>query len=185
MLQALVSKRIRVIGVVSLLALAVIAGAAVYWTGRPEEVKTVRAARYTPADSFQTEIYMIALRELGYQTEPTAVLGPVEFYAAVGSGDVDFWASGVFDRDSAYLIQTNNGAQRVGYLAEASALQGYMIDRRTADAHGIASLADFKKPDIARLFDTTGDGKANLTGCEPRWGLRDAHRAPHRHSWAA
>ena len=170
MLEILGLKRVRIIGVLSLVVLAVIAGFAVYWTGGPEEVKTVQAARYTSAESFQTEIYLIALRELGYQTEPTAVLSPAEFYAAVGSGNVDFWASGMFDRDSALLIETNNGAQRVGYLAEANALQGYMIDRRSADAHGIASLADFKKPEIAKLFDTTGDGKANLTGCDPDGG---------------
>ena len=168
--QALRSKRTRIIGVVSLLVLAVIAGAAIYWTGGPEEVKTVQAAHSTPAERFQTEIYLMALRELGYETKPTAVLSPAEFYAAVAVGDVDFWANGVFDRDSAYFAATNNAAQRIGYLAEAKALQGYMIDRRTADAHGIASLADFKKPDIARLFDTTGDGRANLTGCEPDGG---------------
>ena len=149
------------------MVLAVIAGVAVYWTGRPEEVKTVQAAHSTQADRFQIEIYLIALRELGYETKPIAVLSPAEFYTAVAAGDVDFWASGVFDRDSAYFAATNNAAQRVGYLAEANALQGYMIDRRTADAHGIASLADFKKPEVAKLFDTTGDGKANMIGCEP------------------
>ncbi|OLT68771.1 hypothetical protein BI334_30540 [Moorena producens 3L] len=28
-----------------------------------------------------------------------------------------------------------------------------------------------KNPKIAKLFDSDGDGKANLTGCNPGWGM--------------
>ncbi|MEI9419534.1 glycine betaine/L-proline ABC transporter substrate-binding protein ProX, partial [Mesorhizobium sp. Cs1321R2N1] len=50
------------------------------------------------------------------------------------------------------------------------AMQGYFIDKATADAHGITSLDQMKNPAIAALFDTDGDGKANLIGCNPGWG---------------
>nr|WP_315983946.1 glycine betaine/L-proline ABC transporter substrate-binding protein ProX [Aliamphritea spongicola] len=34
----------------------------------------------------------------------------------------------------------------------------------------MTSLEDLKKPEIAKLFDADGDGKADLTGCNPGWG---------------
>lgn len=40
-------------------------------------------------------------------------------------------------------------------------LQGYLIDKKTAEAYGIDSLDDLKDPEIARLFDSNGDGKAD------------------------
>jgi glycine betaine/proline transport system substrate-binding protein len=52
----------------------------------------------------------------------------------------------------------------------ADVSQGYLIDKKTADKHNITSLADLKKPEIAKLFDSNDDGKADLTGCNPGWG---------------
>ena len=140
MLQALASKRIRIFGVLSLMVLVAIAAVAVYLARQPEEVKTVQAARsMSGTDRFQTEVYLMALRAVGYETQPPRELSAPEFYKAVALGEVDFWASGVFDRDISYFIQAKNAATRIGYIAEGKALQGYMIDRRTADAHGIGS----------------------------------------------
>jgi glycine betaine/proline transport system substrate-binding protein len=31
-------------------------------------------------------------------------------------------------------------------------------------------MEQLQDPEIAALFDTDGDGKANLTGCNPGWG---------------
>ena len=46
----------------------------------------------------------------------------------------------------------------------------YGIDKATADKYGITALEQMKDPAIKALFDTDGDGKANLTGCNPGWG---------------
>ena len=51
--------------------------------------------------------------------------------------------------------------------------QGYLIDKKTAEAHGIKSLNDLADPAVAALFDTDKDGKADLTGCNPDWGCKD------------
>ncbi len=48
--------------------------------------------------------------------------------------------------------------------------QGYLIDKKTADKYNIKYYNDLKKPEIAKLFDTDGNGKANLTGCNSGWG---------------
>jgi glycine betaine/proline transport system substrate-binding protein len=59
--------------------------------------------------------------------------------------------------------------ERVGREIE-NATQGYFIDKATAEKYKINNLGQFSSPDIAKLFDTDGDGKANLTGCNPGWG---------------
>lgn len=48
--------------------------------------------------------------------------------------------------------------------------QGYLIDKKTADKYNIKYYNDLEKPEIAKLFDTDGNGKANLTGCNAGWG---------------
>jgi glycine betaine/proline transport system substrate-binding protein len=55
----------------------------------------------------------------------------------------------------------------------AQATQGYMVDRRTAAAHGIRELADLGDPEKAALFDLTGDGKADLIGCPKTWSCAE------------
>ena len=52
----------------------------------------------------------------------------------------------------------------------ANCAQGYLIDKKTADKYNIKYYNDLKKPEIAKLFDTNGNGKANLTGCNAGWG---------------
>jgi glycine betaine/proline transport system substrate-binding protein len=47
-------------------------------------------------------------------------------------------------------------------------LQGYLIDKKTADKYGIKSVLDIKKH--AKQFDSNGDGKADMVACPPGWG---------------
>ncbi|MDC0933843.1 glycine betaine ABC transporter substrate-binding protein [Arcobacteraceae bacterium] len=44
-----------------------------------------------------------------------------------------------------------------------------MIDKKTADKYNIKYLNDLNKPEIAKLFDSNGNGKADLTGCSGGW----------------
>nr|MBS9782618.1 glycine betaine/L-proline ABC transporter substrate-binding protein ProX [Arcobacter sp.] len=47
--------------------------------------------------------------------------------------------------------------------------QGYLIDKKTAQKYNIKYIEDLKDPKIAKLFDTNGDGKADLSGCNHGW----------------
>jgi glycine betaine/proline transport system substrate-binding protein len=47
-------------------------------------------------------------------------------------------------------------------------LQGYLIDKKTADKLNIKSVMDIKKH--AKQFDSNGDGKADMVACPPGWG---------------
>ena len=137
----------------------------------PGEGKTVKMGQPTwDTEWFQAQVYKKAMETLGYTVEgPTALDNP-PFYQAVGQGDMDFWASGWFPLHNTYLEEIKGKASTVGYVAKGGALQGYLIDKKTANAHNIKLIDDFKKPEIAKLFDDNGDGKADLVACPPGWG---------------
>jgi glycine betaine/proline transport system substrate-binding protein len=56
-----------------------------------------------------------------------------------------------------------------------SGLQGYLIDKKSADKFGIKSIYDIKKH--AKEFDSNGDGKADLVSCPPGWGCEKSTQA--------
>ncbi|HKI81023.1 MAG TPA: glycine betaine/L-proline ABC transporter substrate-binding protein ProX, partial [Pseudodesulfovibrio sp.] len=61
-------------------------------------------------------------------------------------------------------------AQKIGFVAKAGGMQGYLVSKRDADKYNIKSLDDFKRPEVMKAFDSNGDGKADLTACPPGWG---------------
>jgi len=120
---------------------------------------------------FVTEIIKIGLEKLGYQTEPVKSLSISVIHTAVSNGDLDLYGTH-WERLHHTFFENNGGdrkLQRVGVLVE-NALQGYLIDKKTADQYNISNLEQLKDPEIAKLFDSDGDGKANLIGCNPGWG---------------
>ncbi|NJN66507.1 MAG: glycine betaine ABC transporter substrate-binding protein [Chloroflexaceae bacterium] len=139
----------------------------------PGRGKTIRLGRATwETGWFQAEIYKRLLEELGYTVEGPTTLENEEFYLAAARGTVDMWANGWFPIHTTYLEdeRVRGKVGPVGYEVRAGALQGYLMDRKTADAYGITNLGDLKDPEIARLFDHDGDGTADLIGCPKTWG---------------
>jgi glycine betaine/proline transport system substrate-binding protein len=141
---------------------------------RPGEGVTIRMAQPTwDTGYFYTQIYKKALEELGYTVEgPSALDNPI-FYQSVAQGDMDLWIDGWFPLHNTYESTFSQGAEKVGMVAGGGALEGYLIDKATADEHNITSLEDFKNPEIAELFDRDGDGKADLVACPPGWGCEE------------
>src|SRR3546814_3666875 len=45
--------------------------------------------------------------------------------------------------------------------------------KKTAEAHDINYVEDMTKDDIQKLFDSNGDGKADLVACPPGWGCEE------------
>jgi len=119
---------------------------------------------------FQAEVYRQLLLELGYQVERPRTFESDEFYRSVAAGEVDFWANGWLPQQNIYL--TDGAAEKisvVGVQVKEGALQGYLIDKKSADALNITSLADFKRAEVASHFDKNGDGLADLIGCDTDW----------------
>ncbi len=120
---------------------------------------------------FQTYIVSEGLETLGYDVaEPTQVQIQLA-HVAVANGDLTFYAAHWVPLHDAFWQEAGGGEKlvRLGTLAQNS-LQGYLIDKKTADATGIKFIEDLKDPENAKLFDIDGNGKADLYGCEPGWG---------------
>ena len=130
---------------------------------------TVLMARATwDTGWFQAEIYRLLLNRLGYQVDGPRTMENQAFYEAVAVGDVDFWANGWFPLHES-LVAPDDPVELVGTQVDDGALQGYFMDRQTAEELGITNLGDLADPAIATLFDADGDGRADLIGCNVEW----------------
>lgn len=120
---------------------------------------------------FQTYIVGMGLEALGYDVGEPAIAQMQASFLSVSNGDASYYPVFWWPLHKGFWEQNGGDEkwQRVGKLVDNS-LQGYLVDKATADAHGIASLDQFKDPEIAKLFDIDGNGKADLYGCETGWG---------------
>ncbi|MCB1918139.1 MAG: glycine betaine/L-proline ABC transporter substrate-binding protein ProX [Rhodocyclaceae bacterium] len=155
---------------VATLALVFAGGAGA--TEMPGEGVTVQPIKSSIAEeTFQTLLVMKGLRALGYQVEEIREIEYAAGHVAIGNGDATFMADHWNPLHVDFYEKAGGDAKlyRRGTYS-AGALQGYLVDKKTADAHGIQSVEQLMDPAIARLFDADGDGKADLAGCNPGWG---------------
>ncbi|AVZ17452.1 proline/glycine betaine ABC transporter substrate-binding protein ProX [Pseudomonas aeruginosa] len=122
-------------------------------------------------ERFRGEIAMAGLEELGYNVQEPKEAEYATVILAVAYGDADFTVH-LDDILHASFYKKAGGDTNLikAGVFMPGILQGYMIDKKTAEAHNIKYVTDLQKPEIAKLFDTDGDGKADLTGCNPGWG---------------
>ena len=137
----------------------------------------------------QAAIYAQLIGELGHQVSDPAenTRDPNGFYPALATGQFDLWVNGWFPLHDIYLEgelvtgqSTDLPIEPVGFQVRSGALQGYMIDKATADAMGITSMSQLADASVARVFDSDGDGLADLIGCNEGWGCNgviDSHIA--------
>ncbi|MDY6937880.1 MAG: glycine betaine/L-proline ABC transporter substrate-binding protein ProX [Cyanobacteriota bacterium] len=116
---------------------------------------------------FVAETTAIGLRELGYQTQEVKELKPSLAHVAVGNRDLDFSTVHLEKSHQDFFEQGGGEAklERVGAIVP-QILEGYQIDLKTAQDYEITNLEQLKDSQIAGLFDSDGDGKANLAGCD-------------------
>lgn len=122
-------------------------------------------------ETFQTMLVNKALETLGYNVQPIKAVDYNVAYLSVAAGDATFLAvNWVPSHDAQYKAAGGNAKfYREGDYIKGGA-HGYLIDKKTADKYHITNLAQLQNPDIAKLFDSNDDGKADLTGCNPGWG---------------
>ncbi|WP_369308439.1 glycine betaine/L-proline ABC transporter substrate-binding protein ProX [Providencia rettgeri] len=126
-------------------------------------------------ETFQTLIVAKALEKLGYDVAPIKEVDYNVAYASIANGDATFLAvSWVPLHNAQYEAAGGDKAfyRQGDYIVNAA--QGYLIDKKTAEKYNITNIEQLKDPKIARLFDTNGNGKADLTGCNPGWGCEAA-----------
>jgi len=144
-----------------------------YVENRPQAEKTVSMARATwDTGWFQAEIFKKLLEELGYAVGLPQTMDNRDFYLAAARGELDLWTNGWFPSHTPFLEddRVRGKVEAVGFEVTAGALQGYLVDKKTAEALGITSLGDLRDPRIAAVFDRNGNGKADLIGCNVGWG---------------
>ena len=121
-------------------------------------------------EQFQTEVVNLGLKQLGYQVEDPKVIDYPAIYVAIANGELEYSTIN-YETAHTQFFENAGGAQkleRVGTLTP-DGIQGYQIDQKTATQYQIKNLGQLKDPDLAKLFDSDGDGKANLVGCNPGW----------------
>lgn len=140
-----------------------------------QDFKIVTLKSNIAEETFQTVIVQRALQALGYETGDIKELTYAVAFQSIAqqakSKDVYFMAT---NWDPIHNNMTDEvGGDKTLFkkgLYVANCAQGYLIDKKTADKYGIKTLNDLKDPKIAKVFDANGDGKADLSGCNPGWG---------------
>lgn len=126
-------------------------------------------------ETFQTLLVSRALEKLGYTVNKPDEVDYNVAYTSLASGDSTFTAVNWQPlHDDMYAAAGGDKKfYREGVFVNGAA-QGYLIDKKTADQYHITNIEQLKDPKIAKLFDSNGDGKADLTGCNPGWGCEAA-----------
>ncbi|KDM93183.1 glycine betaine/L-proline ABC transporter substrate-binding protein ProX [Photobacterium galatheae] len=146
------------------------------WTAtaaeQPGQGVTVQPVQSTVAEeTFQTLIVNKALEALGYNVLPTKEVDYNVGYTSIANGDATFLAVNWSPLHKDKYVKSGGDTKfyRHGdYITGAA--QGYLIDKKTAEKYGITNISQLKDPKLAKLFDANGNGKADLTGCNPGWG---------------
>lgn len=122
-------------------------------------------------EKFQTIVINRALEALGYDVQPIQEIDYSAGYTAIAQNDIQ-WTPVNWDPLHNEMYENAGGDEKFvkkGYYIVGAA-QGYLVDKATAEKYEIDTIDDLKDPEIAKLFDVSGDGKADLTGCQPGWG---------------
>jgi glycine betaine/proline transport system substrate-binding protein len=122
-------------------------------------------------ETFQTVLVMKALEKLGYTVKPYEEVDYPLAHIAVANGDATLIANHWNPHHSEFYKAAGGDAKlsRKGVYS-AGAVQGYLIDKKTADQYKITHFDQLKDPKLAKLFDTDGDGRANIVGPNAGWG---------------
>ncbi len=146
-------------------------------TDLPGEGKPVTMARANWASGYlQAEIYRQILTEFGYDVSDPAdlELGPQIAFQQMAEGEIDFWANSWYpghltwwDQELTDGTTVGDHIEKVPGLFEAAGVQGFLITKSVADEHSIISMQQINDtPELVELFDTDGNGKAEMFGCE-------------------
>ena len=156
---------------IKFLASTLIAAPAVLRTGssiaqaKPGEGKEIKLARAS-LDTFWFGTYILqkAFQELGYKVaEPTTYTVPTLFQV-IEQGDADLTCDVIVP-----LAIVPKSLKLIGPFMNPGSINGYLIDRKTAEEHNIKYISDLKKPEIAKIFGEGGN-KARMVGPNPGWG---------------
>jgi glycine betaine/proline transport system substrate-binding protein len=144
-------------------------------TGTPGEGKTIRYTRSNSlgASYIQDEVVIASLEKLGYKVNMKILAAPA-FYAAASEGDMDLITSINWPQNQVPYEKVKDKLALIGNGSIiGGGINGYVIDKKTAEGHGITNVEQLKDPKLAELFDTDHSGKAELINCDLGWSCGD------------
>ena len=108
-------------------------------------------------ETFQTLLVMKGLQRLGYDVQPIREVEYPTAHLAIGNGDATFMAAH-WDPLHADYYRNAGGDTKLwrDNAYSGNAIQGYLIDKKTAEAHGITNLSQLSDPAIAKRFTDQG-----------------------------
>lgn len=122
-------------------------------------------------ETFQTLLVSRALEKLGYTVSKPSEVDYNVGYTSIASGDATFTAVNWKPlHDDMYAAAGGDKKFYREGVYVTGAAQGYLMDKNTAEKYHITKIDQLKDPKLAKIFDTNGDGKADMTGCTPGWG---------------
>jgi len=167
----------------TLTALAGVAALAIgLMTGTPSRAEDLPGKgvtiKFASSDSLganyvQDQILIAGLEKLGYDIKHST-MNMSAILQAISQGDLDMTGDINWPQAQPAIEKIQNEAVLIndGTII-GGGINGYLIDKKTAEAHNITNFEQLKDPKIAALFDTDGDGKANLNNCDPAWKCGD------------
>lgn len=142
---------------------------------KPGEGKTIRFASSDSlgANYIQDQVLIAGLEKLGYDVK-LLTMNMSAILQAISQDDLDMTGDINWPQSEPAISQISDTVELIneGTIA-GGGINGYLIDKKTAEANNITNVSQLKDPKIAALFDTDGDGKANLVNCDPAWKCGD------------
>jgi len=129
-------------------------------------------------ESFQMQLVAEILKKMGHTVEVSSDLEYAITFQTIAdnakSDDVYFMAAH-WDPIQTNMIKGVGGTKNLAIFSEyiSNCASGYVIDKKTADKFNIKYLSDLADPKKAKLFDSSGNGKADLTGASLGWEAAD------------
>lgn len=165
-------KKLTLCAAISALALST----SVFAQDMPGKGVSVEPIKGSPANAwFQHMVVQLGLEALGYEVGEHREADFPALHLAVSSGDADYTVNHWRPLHNDFFDKSGGDGTMVrAHAVITGAGQGYFIDKKTAEAHGITNLGQLADPEVAKLFDGNDDGLANLSGCNPGWGCEIA-----------
>jgi len=153
-------------------AFATLVSGSAFAADLPGKGITVQPVQSTISEeTFQTLLVSRALEKLGYTVSKPSEVDYNVGYTSIASGDATFTAVNWKPlHDDMYAAAGGDKKFYREGVYVTGAAQGYLMDKKTAEKYHITKIDQLKDPKLAKIFDTNGDGKADLTGCTPGWG---------------
>src|SRR5215216_2066110 len=118
-----------------------------------------RTIRYSQSNALgatyiSDQVAIAALEKLGYKVAVT-VLAPAAFLQGASQGDMDMSTSINFPQSQVPYQRVEKQLALVGERSIiGGGVNGYMVDKKTAEANKLMGIDQLKDPKIAALFDS-------------------------------